>query len=741
MKNSCYSNRELSWLKCNGRVLEEAADGQVPLCERLTFASIFQSNLDEFFMVRVGSLQDQMLFSPERRDNKTKLTAKEQIEQILKAARELCKKKDQIYAALMTELKGQGVELLTVGELTQEELAWLGDYFHSEIQPLISPQVVGKRQPFPFLKNKEIYAIVELVDGKGSGKGSSKVGIIPCSNGLFERLVPLPTAPGRFLLMEDVILHFAKQVFEHYKIRSQSLLRIVRNADLEPEEESIFDDVAGDEEPDYREGMAKLIKLRKKLSPIRVELSQPLEEKLEKRLLDYLELKKERLFISQSPLEMSFVFGLQDALREKPELFYAERVPQKSPEILEGVPMMEQIMKKDLLLSYPYESIQPFLRLLSEAGEDPSVVSIKMTLYRVARYSKVIEALIKAAENGKEVVVLVELRARFDEENNIEWSRRLEEAGCRIIYGLDGLKVHSKLCLITRKTKKKIQYITQIGTGNYNEKTSTLYTDYSLMTASTDIGLEAVSVFHALLMGEICPPTSHLLVAPNGLRQGVLAHMEEEMEIARGGGKAYIGLKLNSLTDKVLIEKLIEASQAGVKIEMVVRGICCLIPGVKGMTDNITVVSIVGRFLEHARIYMFGVGDRQQLYISSADFMTRNTSRRIEVAVRVEDKRLQRRIAAMFRKQMSDNVKGRVLKADGTYVHKTSKSKPLNSQEYFYEQAYQASEKAEKKWEAEKEAAMAKAMSKSGKNTKGKGKSAGKGKKSGKPVEKEDSEQ
>ena len=688
-KAGCYSNRELSWLKFNERVLEEAADPDVPLCERLTFASIFQSNLDEFFMVRVGSLHDQMLFSPDLRENKTKMNSEEQIAAILAESRELCQKKDQVYLNLMAQLKEKGgVELIDFAHLSEEDEIYLEAYFNSEVKPLISPQVVGKRQPFPFLRNKEIYAVVEL-----ESKGSNKIGIVPCSNGLFERLVQLKTDSSRFLLVEELILHFAPQIFDHYKIKSETLLRVVRNADLETEEELIFDDISTKEEaPDYREAMAELIKRRKKLCAVRAELSRTVDKEVVDKLCEHLDLKQEQIFYTQSPLDLSFVFRLQDDLKRKQELFYEKRIPQKSAMVKDDVPMMDQIVKKDILLSYPYESIQPFLRLLNEASEDPEVVSVKMTLYRVARYSKVVEALIKAAENGKEVVVLVELRARFDEENNIEWSRRLEEAGCRIIYGLDGLKVHSKLCLITRKTKKKIQYITQIGTGNYNEKTSTLYTDYSLMTASMDIGLEALMVFNALSMGEICEPTKHLMVAPNGLQQGVLQLIEEEIHAAKSGERGYIGVKLNSLTDRVIIDKLIEASQAGVKIEMVVRGICCLNPGIKDFTENITIVSIVGRFLEHARIYMFGVGKRQRLYISSADFMTRNTMRRIEVAVRVESDALRHRISQMFAKMMADNVKGRRMKPDGTYVHRQARKNLLNSQEYFYSQAYEVAE-------------------------------------------------
>lgn len=692
MKKECFSNRELSWLKFNERVLEEASDGNVPLCERLTFASIFQSNLDEFFMVRVGSLHDQMLLSPSVRENKTGKTSAEQIKEILEQSRVLCAKKDEIYAELMEQLASQDAELINFAALSEEDSVYLESYFDSEIRPLISPQVVGKRQPFPFLKNQEIYVIAEL-----DGKNNSKIGVIPCNNGLFERLIQIKTDSGRFMLVEELILHFVPKVFNQYKVKSKSLLRLVRNADLEAEEENVFDEVYREEEGDYREAMAELIKRRKKLCPIRAELSRELSDHVLDKLCEYLELPREHFFYSRAPLDLSFVFKLQEFLRHKPQLFYEKRVPQKSPVIKQNLPMMDQIAKKDILLCYPYESIQPFLQLLNEAGTDPDVVSIKMTLYRVAKYSKVVEALIKAAENGKEVVVLVELRARFDEENNIEWSRRLEEAGCRIIYGVDGLKVHSKLCLITRRTKKKIQYITQIGTGNYNEKTSTLYTDFSLMTASGEIGLEALMVFDALSMGQICEPTRYLMVAPNGLKQGVVRLIDEEIALAKQGKRSYIGLKLNSLTDKGLIEKLIEASCAGVKIDMVVRGICCLNPGVAGLTENIRVISIVGRFLEHARIYIFGTSDRRKVYISSADFMTRNTERRIEVAAPVLAESLKKRVYGMFKDMLKDTIKGRIMQPDGTYVRRKPKNGGFDSQEYFYEQAYAAAKTADKK--------------------------------------------
>ena len=627
--SSIYMNRELSWLKFNERVLEEAENPEVPLCERLTFASIYQSNLDEFFMVRVGSLYDQTLLDKKIRENKTGMTSQEQIDAILKRTKQINKRKEAVYEELMERVAEQGIRILRFNELDEEGAAYLERYFESEIAPLISPTVVGRRQPFPFLRNKEIYAVAVL----GSKGKKDRLGIIPCTSNIFGRLIAVPGMQGTYMLAEELILHFAPAVFKGYKIKSKSLLRITRNADIDA-------DALYDEDLDYREFMEGLIKQRKKLAPIRLELSRDIDKKGIAVLCEYLELDENHVFISSTPLDLSFVFQIQDLLRKHTELYFPKRTPQRSDQFQDGKSIIEQIREEDKLLSYPYESIRPFLHLLTEAAEDPDVISIKMTLYRVAKQSKVVEALIEAAENGKEVVVLVELRARFDEENNIGWSRLLEDAGCQVIYGLDGYKVHSKLCLITRKNGGQVEYITQIGTGNYNEKTSRLYTDLSLMTANVEIGLEASNVFQALSKGEVVEHSEHLLVAPKCLQNKVLAMLDEEIAHARNGEEAYAGFKLNSLTDKKIIDKLIEASEAGVKIDMVVRGICCLIPGVEGKTENIRIISIVGRFLEHSRIYIFGNSKRRKYYIASADFMTRNTVRRVEVAAPVYDERL-----------------------------------------------------------------------------------------------------
>lgn len=686
-KTPCYENRELSWLKFNERVLDEASDKDVPLCERLSFASIFQSNLDEFFMVRVGSLHDQMLFSETKRESKTNMTAGEQLSHIFKAARDLTRKKDHTYRHLMDELKEYGVELLNFSDIEYDDAVYLENYFKEQIMPILSPQVVGKKQPFPFIKNKEIYAVALL-----GSKSNEKVGLVPCSNGILKRLISIPSERNKYMLVEELILHFMPIIFEKYQIKSKSLIRIIRNADID------VDEAVDDEDTDYRDMMEKLIRQRKKLCPVKMEYSRVLDEKIIHNLCKELNLNHEQIYYSESPLELSFVFGLQDALRNNKNLFY-ERHIQKNPSwYVSGKSVISQVEEADRFISYPYESMQPFIRMLQEAGEDEKVVSIKMTLYRVAKNSQIVESLISAAENGKEVVVLVELRARFDEENNIEWSRRLEDAGCRIIYGLDYTKVHSKLCLITYREEGQIKYVTQIGTGNYNEKTSKLYTDLSIITANKQIGMEAAYVFTRLCMGEFVDEANYLLVAPKCMKSKILNYMDKEIEIARNGGKAYVGAKINSLTDKEIIDKLIECSRAGVRVEMIVRGICCLIPGVKGHTENISVISIVGRYLEHSRVYIFGTPDRDNIYISSADFMTRNMERRVEIAAPIYDDSIKTRIRNMFHIMECDTVKARQLCSDGNYVHRTiadikdftdeeweqaSEGLRINSQEYF----------------------------------------------------------
>ena len=675
--SNVYMNRELSWLKFNERVLEEAENPEVPLCERMTFVSIYQSNLDEFFRVRVGSLQDQMLISTEIRENKTKMTSEEQIRAIIKEVKKLNQRKDKAYEKLMKKIEDYGITFINYASAKTEEKKFLEKYFMKEIMPLSSPTIVSKRQPFPFLKNGEIYAVVVLE----TRNKKERIGIIPCSNNMLARMVELPGGKGRYMLIEELILHYIGKVFKGYKVKGKSLLKVVRNADIDA-------DAAYDEDLDYREFMEDLMKQRKKLSPVRIDLSREMDETVVDALCRYLDVTPDRVFRSEAPLDVSFVFQVQDLLRRNTELFYEKRVPQKSPEFKDGQSILQQITQEDKLLSYPYDSIRPFLKMLTEAAEDDSVISIKMTLYRLAKQSKVIEALCEAAENGKEVVVLVELRARFDEENNIRWSRMLEEAGCQIIYGLEHYKVHSKLCLITRRGENGIQYITQIGTGNYNEKTARLYTDLSLMTANEQIGMDAARVFQALAKGEVVEDMEHLLVAPKCLQSKVIEKIEEQIQKQKNGETAYIGLKMNSLTDKRIIDKLIDASKAGVKIDMIVRGICCLIPGVEGETENIHVISVVGRFLEHSRIYIFGKGEEAQYYIGSADFMTRNTVKRVEVAATVYSERLKKRLQDLFDLMLSDNKKARKEDTKGTYSVVECKGQPINSQELLYQEAY-----------------------------------------------------
>ena len=677
MADTIYMNRELFWLKFNERVLEEAENPENPLCERLTFASIYQSNLDEFYMVRVGSLVDQMLLAKDIRENKTNMTPEEQLDAILARTKKLNRKRDAVYEEIMEKLEQYGIHMLNFHKIEKEDRNYLDRYFEAEVAPVISPSIVGKRQPFPFLRNKEIYAVVVLE----TKKGKEKLGIIPCSSAGIQRLIPVPGKNGTYMLSEELILHFVSKIFKGYHIKAKSLLRVTRNADIDA-------DALYDEDLDYREFMVELIKARKKLAPIRLELSREMDGDVVETLCEYLEVDKNYVFRGDIPLDLSFVFQIQDGLRKRTELFYEKRIPQKSPLFNSHEPILDQIAKKDRFLSYPYESIKPFLTMLHEAANDEDVVSIKMTLYRVAKQSKVVEALIEAAENGKEVFVLVELKARFDEENNIGWSRLLEDAGCHVIYGLDGYKVHSKLCQIMKKKDGNVEYYTQIGTGNYNEKTARLYTDLSLMTADPKIGTEAARVFQALAMGETVEDMEHLLVAPRCLQNKVLAMIDEEIKHAKAGEQAYIGLKMNSLTDKRIMNKLVEASCAGVHIDMVIRGICCLIPGVKGQTENIHIISIVGRFLEHSRIYIFGTQERARIYISSADFMTRNTLRRVEVAAPIEDPDIRMQIQEMFVTMLSDNRKARIMNNKGNYKIEPSDNAPLNSQEVFLQQAY-----------------------------------------------------
>lgn len=669
-------NRELSWLKFNDRVLLQAKDNKVPLADRLSFISIFNSNLDEFFRVRMGSLYDQKLFYPALKENKTMMTGEEQIKACLRRVRYLIKKRDRIYNNVINALKDQGLNLISIKDIKEKnERKYLTDYFDRRILPLVSPQVISKTRPFPFLNNHELYIAVQLE----SKKGKRKLGIVSCNNAMDERVLALPNTKDTYILSEDIIMDNLNRLFPKYKIKAKAFIKVTRSADIDEEDHSL------EGHDDYREMMETLIKQRRKLAPLRLEMSEGLAEMEINMLLGFLNLRPNQIFINKIPLDLTFISELRNILKYRnPKIFYDPLEPNNSSDVINTIPMIKQILRKDILLAYPFQSMAPFLRLLDEASYDANVASIKMTLYRVARNSKVVQSLIRAAENGKEVVVLVELRARFDEENNIDWSKRMEEAGCRVIYGLEGLKVHSKLCLITHKKAEGVNYISQIGTGNYNENTAKQYTDLSLMTSLPEIGEEINEIFNNLAVGTTVKKSKLLLIAPHTMLNKLIIYIDEQIELAKQGKEAYIGFKCNSVTSKEIIEKLKEASQAGVKIEMIVRGICCIVPGVKGYTDNIRVISIVGRYLEHSRIYIFGSKAKQKVFISSADLMTRNLEKRVEVATPILDNKIKNKIVSMFKVMLTDNVKASVYKADKSYKPVKNKLPAMNIQEYFF---------------------------------------------------------
>lgn len=658
MADKCFTNRELSWLKFNSRVLEEAADASNPLCERLNFISIYNSNLDEFIMVRIGALLDQINADVDEEDNKTGMSSKEQFEASLVELKKLNKRRDELWHKNLITLKSHGIEIVKFADNTDKEKRALEIYFDNEIKPLISPQTIGKRQPFPFVHSEKIYAIVVLE----TKNMNEKIGIIPCS-GPFDRLIEVGHGTGKYMLTEELILHFIGKIFDRYKVKAKTLIRIIRNADIDADEAMYDYDY-----DDYRAAMSEILKKRKKLRPVYMEYTREIKGNALKTICKNLGIKEKQTYRTESPLELGFIGDIRGMLSSDKSLFYPEYKAKNSVMIDEKRGMIEQIREHDVMLHYPYDSMRPFLRLLKEAGEDDAVVSIKMTLYRVAKYSKVVEALIDAAENGKEVVVLVELRARFDESNNIGWSKMLEEAGCRVIYGLDEYKVHSKACLITYKNGDKVEYITQIGTGNYNEKTANVYTDLCLMTADHEIGTELMTVLNELAMGQTMEETTELLVSPKCLQDKIIDYIDDEIKIQENGGTGYVCFKLNAITDKKIMDKLIDASKAGVKIDMIVRGICCLTPGIKGETENIRIISIVGRFLEHSRVYIFGTRDREKMFISSADLMTRNTLRRVEIAAPIKDEKIKDMVHNIIDTTLKDNTKAWVLQSDGDYV-------------------------------------------------------------------------
>ncbi len=670
MSDSVFENRELSWLRFNHRVLEEAQSVKVPLLERLGFTAIFQSNLDEFFRVRVGKLLRKKKEDPDSKDNLTKMTPKEQLRQIFDTVRTMTPARDAAYHEIMGELRAYGLEQVTMQTATPEELNTLGEWFKREVRPLAMPMIVDKGKPVPFFRDRALYAVLLL-----ESKSGVRMGIVPVTD-QYPRIIPLGKG-GRFVLSEDVILHFAHLLFRNSTIIDRTLMRLTRSASIE--QEDLGETATGHPRTD----MELLLQMRKRLPVIRMELSETFCEPALRYLCKQLKLKDTQVFCAKAPLDLSFVYECKNMVSD-PVLQYERFSPQPSAGISPRRAMFSQIRKGDILLNYPYESIRGFLRLLDEAAEDPAVMRISITLYRMARDSRVVAALCEAAGRGKEVVALTELRARFDEEGNIHWAKVLEQAGVKVIYGPESYKVHSKLLLIERKMRGKTEFFTQIGTGNYNEKTAAVYTDYCLMTADAQIGREAREIFDDLTENRLPQPQNELAVAPYGLQSRFLECMEEQIALAQQGKPAYIGMRMNGLCDKAIMKKLIEASCAGVTVELLVRGICCLIPGVEGQTENITVKSIVGRYLEHGRVYLFGTGENAKVYLGSADCMPRNTTRRVEVCAPVKAPALRKRLTEEFRLQFDDPVKARTRRSDGEYVLPEADVDAVDSQSALY---------------------------------------------------------
>ncbi len=678
-------NRELSWLRFNQRVLEEAADESNPLLERLKFVAIFSSNLDEFFMVRVGSLFDLAAVSPEAVDNKTGMTPIQQLRRIYETVPGLIEQKKRIYAGVRAALAEAGVEDVTYPSLRAKEEKTVDRYFKADILPILSPIIIGSHHPVPHLVSKRLYVAAQLQDKKGK----SAVGILPVPQSL-PAYVALPDSDLRFIRTEEILLHWAPTLFGAYQVLETCLISVTRNADISFDEEK-FEDT----EEDFRKQVLKLLKKRGRLAVVRMELNHEISEQFFTRLTKLVQVDGEQCFIDPCPLQMGYAFALAGALsRGKAKRLSYQPYTSRWPEDLEREKdILPQIQRRDRLLFYPFDSVEPFLRLLSEAAERPDVLSIKITIYRLASSSKIAHILCRAAENGKEVLVLMELRARFDEANNVAWSELLEEAGCQVVYGMEGFKCHSKICLITLRDKGKMRYITQIGTGNYNEKTNAMYTDLSLMTADEGIGQDAVRFFRNMLVNDLAGEYQELLVSPYGIKEQLYTLIDQEME---KGTEGYICIKANSVTERGIIDKLRAASQAGVQVELIIRGICCLLPGVEGETERIHVTSIVGRFLEHARIYCFGKGADAKMYLSSADLMTRNLKRRVEIACPVHDREMREQLQWVLDCQLRDNGKASFLCPDGTYHRKEhTLSAPCNSQEQFMAESFHRPTEAE----------------------------------------------
>lgn len=669
-------NRELSWLRFDHRVLEEAQDETVPLLERMKFVSIFTSNLDEFFMIRVGSLYDMIAMGDETKDKRSGMTPKEQLDKIYEAVAPLYKERDKTYNEIKKQLHPYGVCGLDFKELENQEKKYVKKYFKEQILPLLSPTIVDSNHPFPHLQNKELYVIANLkLDNK------TMVGIVPVPQFVSDILY-LPGHDIRYIRMEKVIMEYLELVFEQYEVSEKNYVCVTRNADIAPDDEAYSDN------EDFRVIMQETLHKRRRLAAVRLEVAHPLSKEMEKYFCEKLNIEPKCIFRTKMPMKLDFIFAIIDKVPESMKRSLVDRpfTPQPAAMVAKGN-VMAQVKKKDILLSYPYESMDPFLQLIKEASVDPNVMTIKITIYRLAKKTRLVEYLCAAAENGKDVTALIELRARFDEQNNIDWSERMEEAGCRVIYGFEGYKVHSKICLITYRNRNDIRYITQVGTGNYNEKTAKMYTDLSLITADQEIGEDAATFFKNMSIGNVEGSYRHLIVSPSSLKPKILSLIDEE--IAKGKNGRVI-MKMNSVTDVDFIQKVAEASRAGVKVDLIVRGICCILPGIPGETENLTVTSIVGRFLEHPRIFSFGKGEEQKIYIGSADMMTRNTEKRVEVACPVYDDAIKVRINHMLKVMLADNVKARLLKSDGTLVKKPVTARPVISQEVFMEEAMNA---------------------------------------------------
>ena len=666
-------NRELSWLKFNQRVLEEAKDSSVPLLERMKFVSIFTSNLDEFFMIRVGSLYDMSLTDNSTIDSRSGMNPKEQLDAIFAAVAPLYKERDKTYSEIKKLLNPYGVCGLSIKELEQQEKKYVKKYFKDQILPILSPQIVDANHPFPHLLNKELYVIASLKQN-----GTSMIGIVPVPQFVSDILY-LPGHDIRYIRMEKVIMEYLDVVFDKYEVSNKNYICVTRNADVSPDDEAL------EINDDFRLLMQETLHKRRRMAVVRMETAEPLDKELEKYFCDKFKITPAQIYRTKMPMKLDYIFSIMDKVPAslKRSLIDEPFTPQPSRYLTDGK-VIPQVKKKDILLSYPYESMDPFLRMIKEAAYDPTVLTIRITIYRLAKKARLVEYLCAAAENGKEVTVLIELRARFDEQNNIDWSERLEEAGCRVIYGFEGYKVHSKICLITYRNRNNIEYITQVGTGNYNEKTATMYTDVSLITADKGIGEDAAVFFKNMSIGNLNGSYQHIIVSPTSLKPKVLSLMDEEI---KKGTNGRIIMKMNSVTDVDFIQKVSEASNAGVRVDLIVRGICCILPGVKGYTENLRVTSIVGRYLEHPRIFLFGTGADQKIYIGSADMMTRNTEKRVEVACPVYDETIRKQLTHMLKIMLMDNVKARELKSDGKYYMKEKGTSKVNSQEYFMREA------------------------------------------------------